>query len=80
LANAMVWPTIWPLAIADLGDYTARGSAWLIMAIAGGAILPPLFGQVVAQIGYQSSYLTLIIGYAVMTSYGMLQYQQRRVS
>jgi len=50
------------------------------MAIAGGAILPPLFGQVVAQIGYQSSYLTLIIGYVVITSYGMLQYQQRRVS
>ena len=80
LANAMVWPTIWPLAIADLGDYTARGSAWLIMAIAGGAILPPLFGQVVAQIGYQSSYLTLIIGYVVITSFGILQYLQRRFS
>ena len=77
LANAMVWLTIWPLAIAGLGDYTARGSAWLIMAIAGGAILPPLFGQVVAQFGYQHSYLTLIIGYIVIASYGVLQQRQR---
>lgn len=77
LANAMVWPTIWPLAIAGLGDYTARGSAWLIMAIAGGAILPPLFGQVVAQVGYQHSYLTLIIGYIVIASYGVLHQRQR---
>ncbi len=77
LANAMVWPTIWPLAIAGLGDYTARGSAWLIMAIAGGALLPPLFGQVVAQVGYQYSYLTLIIGYIVIASYGVLQQRQR---
>ena len=77
LANAMVWPTIWPLAIAGLGDYTARGSAWLIMAIAGGALLPPLFGQVVAQVGYQHSYLTLIIGYIVIASYGVLQRRQR---
>lgn len=40
LANALVWPAIWPLAISGLGRHTKIGSALLIMAIAGGAILP----------------------------------------
>jgi fucose permease len=44
-ANALVWPTIWPLALEGLGKNTAKGSALLIMAIAGGAILPLVFGK-----------------------------------
>ncbi len=35
LANALVWPAIWPLAIAGLGKFTKIGSALLIMGIAG---------------------------------------------
>ena len=46
LANALVWPTIWPLALEGLGKFTAQGSALLIMGIAGGALLPLLFGKV----------------------------------
>jgi MFS transporter, FHS family, L-fucose permease len=44
LANAIVWPAIWPLAIHDLGKFIKTGSALLIMAIAGGAILPLAWG------------------------------------
>ena len=44
-ANALVWPSIWPLALDNLGKHTARGSALLIMAIAGGALLPVAFGK-----------------------------------
>ena len=44
-ANALVWPSIWPLALDNLGKHTARGSALLIMAIAGGAVLPVAFGK-----------------------------------
>lgn len=44
LANAMVWPAVWPLAIHDLGRFIKTGSALLIMAIAGGAILPLVWG------------------------------------
>ena len=40
LANALVWPAVWPLAIHDLGKFIKTGSALLIMAIAGGAIMP----------------------------------------
>jgi MFS transporter, FHS family, L-fucose permease len=43
LANALMWPAIFPLAITALGRFTEKGSALLIMGIAGGAILPRIF-------------------------------------
>ncbi|WP_035483650.1 sugar MFS transporter [Gaetbulibacter saemankumensis] len=47
IANALVWPAIWPLALNGLGQFTKTASALLIMAISGGAILPPLYGKLV---------------------------------
>jgi fucose permease len=44
LANSLMWPAIFPLAIQGLGKFTKIGSALLIMAIAGGAILPLVYG------------------------------------
>jgi fucose permease len=47
IANAMVWPAIWPLTLDGLGKHTKTASALLIMAISGGAIIPPLYGRLV---------------------------------
>lgn len=47
VANALVWPAIWPLALTGLGEFTKTGSALLIMAISGGAIIPPIYGALV---------------------------------
>ena len=47
IANALVWPAIWPLAIKGLGKFTKTASALLIMGISGGAIIPPLYGALV---------------------------------
>mgnify|MGYP000639624128 CR=1 FL=1 len=71
-ANALVWPTIWPLALEGLGHYTAKGSALLIMAIAGGALLPLAFGKI-AQISadMQSAYLFGIVCYFFIFMYGV---------
>ena len=44
IANALVWPAVWPLTLKGLGKFTKTASALLIMAIAGGAIIPPLYG------------------------------------
>lgn len=46
MANALVWPAIWPLALDGLGKFTPIGSALLIMSISGGAILPIIFGRI----------------------------------
>jgi glucose/galactose transporter len=45
LANALMWPAIFPLAIAGLGKFTKIGSALLIMGIAGGALIPLLYAS-----------------------------------
>jgi MFS transporter, FHS family, L-fucose permease len=44
LANSLVWPAIWPLAINGLGKFTKIGSSFLIIAIGGGAVLPLIYG------------------------------------
>jgi MFS transporter, FHS family, L-fucose permease len=44
LANALMWPAIFPLAIDGLGRFTKTGSALLIMGVAGGAIIPQIYG------------------------------------
>ncbi|KIQ16582.1 major facilitator transporter [Flavobacterium sp. MEB061] len=47
IANALVWPAIWPLTLKGLGKFTKTASALLIMAISGGAVIPPLYGKIV---------------------------------
>lgn len=47
IANALVWPAIWPLTLKGLGKFTKTASALLIMAISGGALIPPLYGALV---------------------------------
>jgi MFS transporter, FHS family, L-fucose permease len=73
LANALVWPTIWPLALNGLGKHTAKGSALLIMSIAGGALLPLLFGKI-AQVSsdMQTAYLIGLISYGFILYYALV--------
>jgi len=79
LANALVWPAIWPLALDGLGKYTATGSALLIMGIAGGAILPLIYGFVSHQSGNpQWSYLVLIPCYLFILFYALKGQKLRR--
>lgn len=63
-ANAMVWPVIWPLAIEGVGKYTRLASAFLIMAIAGGAIIPLVYGSLADISNRQLPYAILIPIYA----------------
>jgi len=51
LANSLMWPAIFPLAIEGLGKFTKTGSALMIMAIAGGAIMPLVYGLISNAIG-----------------------------
>lgn len=45
LANALMWPAIFPLAISGLGKFTKVGSALLVMGIFGGAVLPQIYSS-----------------------------------
>lgn len=77
LANALVWPAIWPLAIHDLGKFIKTGSAVLIMAIAGGAILPLLWGRLSDSISPQMAYIILIPSYFIILYYSVSGYKLR---
>ena len=46
LGCSLMWPALWPLAMADLGKFTKSGASLLTMAIAGGAVMPWLRGVV----------------------------------
>lgn len=70
-ANAMMWPAIFPLAIKGLGSRTETGSALLIMAIAGGAILPYVFALLKQHMDFQLAYLVLALpAYLYILYYG----------
>lgn len=53
LANAVMWPAIFPLAITGLGRFTQFGSALLIMGIAGGAVIPQIYGLLDEAVGHR---------------------------
>jgi FHS family L-fucose permease-like MFS transporter len=68
-ANALVWPAIWPLALNGIGRFTKTASAFLIMAIAGGALLPLLYGKLAVSFSTQSAYWMCIPCYLVIMFY-----------
>jgi MFS transporter, FHS family, L-fucose permease len=77
-ANSLVWPAIWPLAIAGLGRFTKTGSALLIMAIAGGAVLPLLYGKLAVDFSTQAAYWICVPSYLVIMYYAFAGYKIRR--
>lgn len=61
LANAMMWPAIFPLAIKGLGRFTETGSALLVMGIAGGAIIPQAFAILKQHHDFQLVFVLLAV-------------------
>ncbi len=64
--NAILWPVIWPLSIQGLGKHTKLGSAFLIMAIAGGAVLPIFYSRLAELFNSQTAYSVLYVAYGFM--------------
>jgi len=76
LANALMWPTIFPLAINGLGKFTEKGSAILIMGIAGGALIPKLFAFLKEQYGFQLVFFAIMIPcYLYILFYSIIGYK-----
>lgn len=78
LANSLIFPAIWPLAIEGLGRFTKLGSSLLIMAIAGGAVLPPLYGLLADHSSPQRAYWLVIPCYLFLLFYGAVGHKARR--
>lgn len=71
LACSIMWPAIFSLAITGLGKYTSQGSAFLVMMILGGGIIPPLQGKISDIIGIHESYFLPALCFAYITFYGI---------
>ena len=78
LANSLMWPAMWPLALADLGKFTKIGSSLLVMAIAGGALIPLLYGRLADIFNPQQAYWILIPCYLFIFYYAMWGHKVRR--
>lgn len=72
LANALVWPAMWPLALNGLGRFTKTGSAMLIMAIAGGAVIPLLYGKLAVSFSTQTAYWICVPSYLIIMYYAFI--------
>ncbi len=77
LANALMWPSIWPLAIAGLGKFTRTGSSLLIMAIGGGALLPLAYGRLADIFDPQHAYWIVIPCYICIWYYAIAGHKIR---
>lgn len=77
LANAIVWPAVWPLALSGLGKLTSTGSALLVMGIAGGAFGPLFWGLLSnTSLGQQGGYIVMLPCYAFILYYAVKGHKQ----
>ncbi len=80
LANALMWPAIFPMAIDGLGKFTEKGSALLVMGIAGGAIIPKLFAEYKDLYDFQLVFLVIAVPcYLYILFYSMKGYKVGKI-
>ncbi|GAB3857730.1 L-fucose:H+ symporter permease [Hymenobacter terrigena] len=78
LMNSIMWPVIFPLAITGLGPFTKQGSSYLIMAIVGGALIPPLMGFIATHGGgLRVAFVVPALCYLYLLFYALSGYRVR---
>ncbi len=75
LANSLMWPAIWPMALADVGRFTKAASSLLVMGIAGGAIIPLAYGALAEEWNPQEAYWVLIPCYLFILYFAVKGYK-----
>lgn len=77
LANALMWPSLWPLAIQGLGKFTKIGSALIIMMISGGALIPLVYGSIADNLGdTQLAYVIMVPCYLFILYYATIGHKK----
>jgi MFS transporter, FHS family, L-fucose permease len=77
LANSLMWPSIWPLAITELGRFTKIGSSMMVMAISGAAVLPLLYGRIADISTPKTAYWMVIPIYLFVMFYALYGHKVR---
>jgi FHS family L-fucose permease-like MFS transporter len=76
IANSLMWPALWPLAINGLGKFTKVGSSLLVMGIAGGGIISVLYGFLSDKFSPREAYWILIPCYLFIGYYAARGYKK----
>jgi len=71
LANALMWPAIWPLALAGVGRFTKAASSLLVMGIAGGAVIPLIYGALSDSFNSRDAYCIIVPCYLFIWFYAV---------
>ena len=71
LCCSIMWPCIFSLAITGLGKYTTQGSAFLVMMILGGGIIPPIQGKIADIIGIHPSFVLSAVCFAYLAFFAV---------
>jgi glucose/galactose transporter len=77
VANAVMWPAIWPLSLAGLGKFTKTGSSILVLGVVGGAIVPLIFGKLADVFSYQVAYFVCIPCYLYILFFATIGHKTR---
>ncbi len=72
LFNSIMFPTIFTLAIEDLGENAPAGSGLLCLAIFGGAVVPFLVGKIADSAGLSIAFAVPVLCYLVIAAYGLV--------
>jgi fucose permease len=80
LANSLVWPGIWPLALDGLGRFTKIGASVMVMGLAGNALLPLVYGYLADSFDHRNAYWVLFPCYLFLIYYAFYGYRIRRWS
>ncbi len=75
LANALVWPSMWPLALNGVGRFTKTASALLVMAVVGGALIPLVYGKLADVFSTQTAYWVCLPCYLILLYYSLHGYR-----
>jgi FHS family L-fucose permease-like MFS transporter len=68
---SIMWPCIFSLSLAGIGKYQSQGSAFLVMMILGGGIIPPLQGKLSDIIGIQPSFIVGTLCFVYLTFFAL---------
>jgi alpha-L-fucosidase len=80
LFTSIMYPIIFTLSIADLGDYTKTASSLLIMGVVGGAVVPPVMGFISDRCGIRWAFVAPMACYLFVAFYAVKGHVVKRKS
>jgi MFS transporter, FHS family, L-fucose permease len=80
LFNSIMWPCIFPLSVRNLGPLTSQGSGILVTMVVGGAVIPEIQAYLADAIGYQPSFIVVLLCYAYILFFAVRGYKDSRLA